>query len=267
MKNLLWSVARVSRLSLCATLISSGLLLLAPQAHAAHWAISYKPDGLDTPAMRASPYDPIEITEWLTHGKLFGTYNTETGRIDVTGDLAKFQAGAGDLAYLSQGDTVNPAISCTSLDRTGSLGNFIPGRITFYVTWVQDTTDTMPVPAPTGASLKIWGSAYATRWSSADLGTLVTQFGNQMGSTTTLVDPHPEEPNFNASYNGVSEVIVGESDPIVIPITAASGETFEYTFHVGASAQSAEYSIHPWDSNWYGGPTVGTQIDVNAKVS
>ena len=137
-------VSVVGHLPLCASLIAGGLLILAPEAHAAHWKMSYRPEG----ACVSANYGPTD-GKWS-----FGTgYNSTTQRVapNYGQSPIDFRSQSSDASYATSGSpSVFPATSAST-----------QGSINIHLKWVQDPRGTSTVPTPKMVVLRISGYAIA----------------------------------------------------------------------------------------------------------
>lgn len=219
------------RWPLCATLIASGLLMIAPQAHAAHWEMSFRPDGTNTPAfddVALEDGDGSDLPEeetWFDVLSRNRTPDPTTGRFPVNNGQLSFGQTSQDIAKPSTG----------SSPRFRAMSASTQGSVTIHLKWVQDPEDETPAMVPKVVLLKIWGvSAAETTAPPPTSNTAVeAQFGRKSGTTG-------EEGDERAIYKWCGATVYG-SHPVTIPLVVSEGESeVEYTFPVKSKATSQQ---------------------------
>ncbi len=240
-----WPLA-VGRWPLCATLIAGGLLICFPQAHAAHWEMTYSPDGMNTPGDSGTGDKWFDEYEWefidmLEPGAVPpGRYRAENNEVYV------YKFTEHEASYISSSNVLT-AVSASS-----------SGSVTVFLKWVQDTNDNPPQPAPKLVLLKIWGLVGATAIASSNASSTVeSKFGNK-SKAETMDDT-------NADVMGIykeSSFNVSENDAVTIPLSVSEGESeVEYTFSLKAKASTPEFSPTP---NFYTGSKVDAGVRFHA---
>jgi hypothetical protein len=195
------------------TLFAGGLLAVTPQAQAAHWELSYRPEGRLVTA--GSYFTPIDQA-WLNIDHPY--YDPNTGWIDYKADSQSAQ-----ITFDSFGDS-EPR---TSGNTTIASSVTTKGTVAIRLKWVQDPTDIVPAPTPKYVFLKVWGSADAFAW--APYGQTKIGFGKT------------ENQDQGAYAN--SNKFVSQNDATIIPLLVdqTTGEA-RYTFPISAEASTEALS-------------------------
>ena len=215
----------VGRWPLAIALIAGGLLIMTPEAHAAHWQMSYIEDGVTT----------------------YGAYSQNWSHSSQS--YPDCPPGYSPLAdsnptpvLLERGDNTGQgphnANSKSSYD--GSSAS-IGGSITFHFKWVQDGPSSGNpngdiIPPPKMIVLNIWGGAYATTNSPTSQSAVAAVFGKLAGSETTNQSLYKFSRQATAS--------VPAESPWKIPLMLAPGTTeLDYTLPVSAQASTVNVEV------------------------
>ncbi len=193
--------------------------MLAPQARAAHWEMTYRPDGVTTAA------NGDYSNDWSNGIERYPSYNA--GFISFT------NSSPGSPLYRPLAQDSGPRYygSSSSYKATSA---FTGGSLTFRFKWVQDgPTQDNPngdhIPPPKMVVLNIWGSAFARADSPTSQSAVKSAFGKVAETETSYADLYRHYRFSNAD--------VPEQSPLRIPLVVAPGaEDVEYTLSLSAKA-------------------------------
>jgi hypothetical protein len=230
----------VGRWPLCAVAVVGGLLMLAPQAHAAHWQMSYRPDGV------ARPDGGI----WADYLEYQSGYDFGTGRVICDRDSLEFHKEFEDIGWLLDGSEPTYSSSSASLE----------GSVTIHLKWVQDFGDQTIIPPPKVAVLRITGRVDAQAYNTTSQSTVSTKFGKIEGTEGSSASSTPGEPPFQRW----SQAYANDADKsvILIPLSVSEGQTeVEYSFPLQANATTQQSPRN----NYTGGTSSNTGVYFRAE--
>ncbi len=223
----------VGRWPLCATLVAGGLLMCSPQAHAAHWEMTFKPSGSNTPVDNNPSFpdnDWFDQGMWDYENALIPGFNPPGRFSTFDGQMEFFlNPPIGDLQLANGPSNVIPAASASS-----------SGSVTVYLTWVQDAGDdpNNPVPAPSKVALRFWGGVRSSAQGSYNSGTVKAKFAGKTGTEDSV----PFHYDYGSGYEKWSEVL--GSKTIIIPVSQGTTEV-QHRISLSGSASMPQVSDPP----------------------
>ncbi len=234
----------------CAVVVASGLLMIAPAAHAGHWEMSWRPDGV------SSSQNYGGDTKWVNFFNWGDGYNPTTGRVEGKQEVY-WPGNFGDSNNVQGGS--QPFWRALSVTQKGS--------VTVYLKWVQDLvygpggpTQGPFIPADKVVVLRFTGYVYAQAVSPTSQSEVTASFGDIQGTETII--------NTGNSYERVSDTGQGYRPwmnlrEVSIPLAVPQGSTeVQYTFPLETKATTQQMPA-PDPSN---PPSVSGQFLLQAQV-
>ena len=211
--------------------------MMAPEAQAAHWEMTWRPDGASFSQNYGGSWEWVDFLNW------WDGYNPTTGRVEGQEQVhysGNFADGEG-----VQGGS-EPFWRALNVTQKGS--------VTVYLKWVQDLeygpggpTPGPFVPAPKVVVLRIKGNAYASTQSPTSQSQATSSFGDIKGTEASL--------QFGNSFERTSDTHPENTPPtsqreVNIPLVVPQGSTeVQYTFPLETKAITQQMSAHGQNEN------------------
>lgn len=244
------------RWPLCAVAVAGGLLLMAPPAHAGHWEMSWRPDGVSFSQNYGGS------SEWVRFLNSWNGYNPTTGRVE--GNEGVYYTGNFTDGANVQGGS-EPFWRALKVTQKGS--------ITVYLKWVQDLvygpggpTPGPFIPAPKVVVLRFTGNAYAYTQSPTSQSEATTSFGDIKG-LETLTQPGNSRVSDTHPNNTYRQTL----REVRIPLSVPEGSTeVQYSFPLETKATTEQMPAPNQDNT----PSVGgsflvqmQRVDVGVAIT